>query len=38
MIDYTQPVSTTFIITTILAVFVMIGIGILAVKKFKKES
>jgi len=38
MVDFSQPVSPAVIITTIIFIFVVIGIGILAVKKFKKES
>jgi len=38
MIDFNQPVTPTVIITTIILIFIVIGIGILAVKKFKKES
>jgi hypothetical protein len=38
MPDFSQPVTPTVIITTIILIFVVIGIGILAVKQFKKES
>ncbi len=38
MVNFSEPVTSTVIITTIIAIFATIGIGILAVKKFKKES
>ena len=33
MPDFTQPVEPTFIVFTIVAIFVLVGIGILFVKK-----
>jgi len=38
MVNFNEPVTTTIIVTTIIAIFVTIGLGILAVKTFKKES
>jgi len=38
MVDFAQPVSPSLIVTTVLLIFVVIGIGIFAVEKFKKES
>jgi hypothetical protein len=38
MVDFSQAVTPTVIITTIILIFVVIGIGIFAVEKFKKES
>jgi hypothetical protein len=37
MLDFTQPVPMSFVIESIAAIFFMIGVGIFAVKKFKKE-
>jgi hypothetical protein len=36
--DFAQPVTMTFIIETIAIIFVLIGFGIFAVQKFKKEN
>ncbi len=36
MPDFAQPVPFSFIVETIVAIFVVIGIGIFFVKKFKK--
>lgn len=33
--DFTQPVSTEFIIETILIIFAVVGIGIFAVRRAK---
>jgi len=33
--NFTEPVSLTFIAVTVAAIFVVIGIGIFLVKKFK---
>jgi len=38
MVDFSEPVTPLLIITTIIVIFFVIGISILAVKKFKKES
>ncbi len=37
MPNFSQPVEMSFIIETIGAIFVLVGVGIVAVKKFKKE-
>jgi flagellar biogenesis protein FliO len=37
MPDFNQPVTMTFIIGSIAMIFVLVGIGIFGVKKFKKE-
>jgi len=36
MPDFSQPVTTEFIAITIATIFIVIGIGIFFVKKFKK--
>jgi uncharacterized membrane protein YesL len=38
MVNFSEPVTPAIIITTIFLIFVVIGIGIFGVKKFKKES
>jgi hypothetical protein len=38
MLNFSEPVTPAIIITTIMIIFVVIGIGIYGVKKFKKES
>jgi len=38
MVNFSQPVTPAVITTTIFLIFVIIGIGIFAVQKFKKES
>ena len=38
MPNFSEPVSVTFITISIALIFVMVGIGIVAVKKFKKEA
>ena len=37
MPNFSEPVSPTFVAISIVLIFVMVGIGIFAVKKFKKE-
>ncbi len=37
MPNFSEPVSFTFVAVSITLIFVMVGIGIFAVKKFKKE-
>jgi len=37
MPDFSQPVSSTFIGVSIALIFMMVGVGIFGVKKFKKE-
>jgi len=36
--NFTEPVSTPFIAITVVVIFVIIGLAIVAVKKFKKEA
>jgi len=38
MPDFSEPVSITFVVVSIAMIFVIVGIGIFAVKKFKKEA
>jgi len=38
VIDFTQPVTLTFVFGSIGAIFALIGVGIFFVKKFKKEA
>ncbi|MDX1295975.1 MAG: hypothetical protein R3302_06900 [Sulfurimonadaceae bacterium] len=38
MPDFSQSVSATFIVGTILVIFAAIGLGIAAVKRAKKEK
>jgi flagellar biogenesis protein FliO len=33
--DFSQPVEMSFVIATIAAIFALVGVGILLVKKFK---
>ena len=35
MPDFSQPVESSFIVVSIAAIFVLVGVGILLVKKFK---
>ena len=35
MPDFSQPVESSFIVASIVAIFVLVGIGIVLVKKFK---
>ena len=35
MPNFSQPVETSFVVATIAAIFVLVGVGILLVKKFK---
>ena len=35
MPNFSQPVESSFIVATIAAIFVLVGVGILLVKKFK---
>jgi len=35
MPDFSEPVSFTFVTTSIVLIFVMVGIGIAAVRKYK---
>jgi flagellar biogenesis protein FliO len=37
MPNFSEPVTMTFIVQSIAMIFVLVGIGIFAVKKFKKE-
>lgn len=37
MPDFAEPVSLTFITITVTVIFMIIGIGIFAVQKFKKD-
>ncbi len=37
MPNFAEPVSLTFISISIVLIFIVVGIGIVAVKKFKKE-
>ena len=36
MVDFSQPVSFAFIVGSILAIFAVVGVGIVLVKKFKR--
>jgi len=36
--NFLEPVSSTFIGITVVLIFVMVGLGIFAVQKFKKEA
>jgi hypothetical protein len=38
MPNFSEPVSFTFVIVSIAMIFVMVGVGIIAVKKFKEEA
>lgn len=38
MPNFSEPVSFTFVAVSIAMIFVMVGAGIIAVKKFKKEA
>jgi len=38
VVDFTQPVSLTFVGVSIALIFVGVAIGIFAVQKFKKEN
>jgi len=33
--DFSQPVEMSFVIASIVAIFALVGVGILLVKKFK---
>ena len=35
MPNFSQPIEGSFVVATIVAIFVLIGVGILLVKKFK---
>ena len=37
MPNFSEPVTMTFIIQSIVMIFVFVGIGVFMVKKFKKE-
>jgi hypothetical protein len=36
MPDFSQPVESSFVVATIAAIFVLVGLGIVAVKAVKK--
>jgi len=38
MLNFAEPVSSTFIIISIVLIFVVVGIGIFAVQKVKKSK